>query len=310
MFLCKPLIYSIFIGLEVINIAFGSQTFVALFQTDIKSQKAASADVWLEFSSEIPESKEFTVCHWIKIQFYNSDSVACLWSYCTADNPEQEMICSQVCMKAAYYTSNRNLIFGSGIKVGNNDDADWIWVELKHYRHRTWTHLCWSYSAHTGESKYYHDGIIFGIEYLNVTYYDVALRASNGSSALLFGQEPDKMRGGFQKGQAFIGYLTEFNVWSSTLSDTDILNMGSCRAHTKGNVVKWDKSGILSRNVALEDVPDISFLCNNDPKYLIFPRKMRFSEGQMTCEIHGGAIAVPKSDQESKKILDIVSKHQ
>ena len=72
MFLCKPLIYAIFIGLEVINIALGSQTFVALFQTDIKSQKAASADVWLEFSSEIPESKEFTVCHWIKIKFYNT----------------------------------------------------------------------------------------------------------------------------------------------------------------------------------------------------------------------------------------------
>ena len=310
MFFSKTLIYAIFIELEVVIIALGSQNFIALFQTDIKSQNAASADVWLEFSSQIPLAKEFTVCHWIKIEFYNSDSVACLWSYCKADNPQQEMICLQVCMKAAYHTSNRNLIFGSGMKVGNNDDADWRWVELKYYRHRTWTHLCWSYSAHTGKSKYYHDGTVFGIEYFNVTYYDVALQESNDKSALIFGQEPDKMKGGFQKGQAFLGYLTEFNVWSSALSDTDIILMGSCQGHTKGNVVAWDKSAFLNRNVVLQDVPDISFLCRNDPKFLIFPRKMRFSESQMTCEIHGGDIAVPKSDQESKKILDIVSKHQ
>ena len=37
---------------------------------------------------------------------------------------------------------------------------------------------------------------------------------------------------------------------------------------------------------------------------------MRFSEGETRCKIHGGTLAVPKSDKESKNILDVVSKHK
>ena len=37
---------------------------------------------------------------------------------------------------------------------------------------------------------------------------------------------------------------------------------------------------------------------------------MSFSEGETTCKLHGGNLAVPKSDQDSQKILDIVSRHK
>ena len=93
-------------------------------------------------------------------------------------------------------------------------------IELNNYRHRTWTHLCWSYSAHTGESKYYHNGAILDTEHLNVTIDDLALRASTEMSkyALILGQEQDEVGGGFQKGEAYIGHLSEFNIWNFTLS--------------------------------------------------------------------------------------------
>ena len=52
--------------------AIGMQSFVALFQTDIVGSQSAKSDVWIEFNKNITRAKEFTVCHWIKIKFYNN----------------------------------------------------------------------------------------------------------------------------------------------------------------------------------------------------------------------------------------------
>ena len=78
--------------------------------------------------------------------------------------------------------------------------------KLNHYQQRTWTHLCWSFSSDTGVSKYYQNGKNFGIDILDVAIDDLPLKASYemSNAALIFGQEPDLMRGGFNKGQAFL----------------------------------------------------------------------------------------------------------
>ena len=294
------------------SVVLGVQTFMASFQTDLKSNNLATTKSWIEFSNDIPRTKEFTVCHWIKINLYNSDYAACLWSYCTVESPGHGMDCLQVCMDSAFYTLNRNLVFERGIKLNNHDKGNNKQIELNSYRHRTWTHLCWSFSAQSGESKYYQDGTMFSIEELNVTSADVALRASSDMTdfAFIFGQEPDKIRGGFEKGQAFLGYLSEFNVWNRTLNDKDISDMASCQTIIKGNVVAWEISRLIRRNVVLSNINDISYFCEHLKKYLIFAEKIRFSEGETRCKIHGGTLAVPKSDKESKNILDVVSKHK
>ena len=79
---------ALYIQLHLAYVALGRRTFITSFQTDIKSNILASTNVWVEFSTKIPESKEFTVCHCIKIKYYNSDVAACLWSYCTVENPD------------------------------------------------------------------------------------------------------------------------------------------------------------------------------------------------------------------------------
>ena len=130
------------------------------------------------------------------------------------------MECLQVCMIAVRRTLNRNLQISRTIKLNGYDNVNSKKIELKYYRHRTWTHLCWSFSAITGESKYYHDGNVVGIEQLNVTSDDLALKASNEMHeyALIFGQEQDIIRGGFEEAEAFLGRLSEFNIWNFTLS--------------------------------------------------------------------------------------------
>ena len=312
MFLLNYFVLSLFVQLEMANLVSGKQTFMTSFQTDIKDNSLATTDVWVEFSGQIPQSKEFTVCHWIKIKFYNSESAACLWSYCTVESPRQKMECLEVCMLAVHRTLNRNLFFNREIKLNRHGNVDVKRIKLENYRHRTWTHLCWSFSALTGESKYYHDGQAFGNERFNVTIDNFALKSSSemNDSALIFGQEQDMIRGNFEKGEAYIGHLSEFNIWNFTLDDKDILDMASCETHIKGNVVAWEKSGLITHNVVVEDIEDISNLCKKRSKYVIFPHKMKFSEGETTCKLHGGRLAVPKSENESQAILEIVSKHK
>ena len=55
---------------------------------------------------------------------------------------------------------------------------------------------------------------------------------------------------------------------------------------------------------------DISNLCKHGQRYVIFPQRMKLFDGETTCKIHGGDLAVPKSDQESEQLLNIVSKHK
>ena len=86
--------------------------------------------------------------------------------------------------------------------------------------------------------------------------------------------------------------------------------MALCKTQIKGNVVAWEKSSMLRHNVTVDDIKNVSYFCYTRSKYVIFTEKVRFSEGETLCKIHGGDLAVPKSDQESKAILGIVSKHK
>ena len=105
------LAYALLINVGCTNGLLEKKTFVASFQTDIKGHPWASTDVWLKIPNEIPKSKEFTVCHWIKIKFYNVDNAGCLWSYCTVPNKGQKMECLQVCMPCNKHPANLELLF-------------------------------------------------------------------------------------------------------------------------------------------------------------------------------------------------------
>ena len=230
----------------------------------------------------------------------STDVAAYLWSYCTLETPEEEMECLQTEMRSLHDTNNRILSFARIIKPSNRGKAGYKKIELNYYHHRTWTHLCWSYSAHTGESRYYHDGAVFGTERFNVTKDDIALKSSSEMHdwALILGQEPDKIRGGFAKAQSYLGYISEFNIWNYTLPGKDILDMASCQSQIKGNVVAWKQSELINHNAVVENIRDLSMFCEKRKSLVIFPKKVLLEEAQKTCKIYGGDIVVPKSDQE------------
>ena len=156
----------------------GNQSFVVSFQTDINGPFAAKTNSMIEFSNPISSAEEFTVCHWLKIKFYNLNIAACIWAYCFVQNDGDKMQCLQICLQGVYTTANRNLRIIGEIPLQSYDGIVAIKRQLKIYRHRTWTHLCWSLLATTGISKFYHDGILLGIEKVVVSENDYAIHGS------------------------------------------------------------------------------------------------------------------------------------
>ena len=292
---------------------------MASFQDGLKLSSAPDKNVWLEFLEEIRPSKEFTICHWINIKFFNTGVAANLWSYCTVENKDGPMECLQLCLYGIGDTAYRNLKIGTKIPSREmGQEYRGAFLPLKSYHHRTWNHLCWSLSTITGNSRFYHNGEMIGSQQVNTTHISLALRGSsnmNGAS-FIFGQEPDSIGGGFDKFQAFIGDLSEFNVWNHTLSGYEIYSMAVCKNVRKGNVVSWDLNDWISKdkfgvhNVLMTTFSRLTTLCDISHRFVIFPNRVHYPEAKEVCEIHGGSLAVPHSERENKLFMDIVEKHQ
>ena len=152
---------------------------MASFQTGLDASPKPDTNVWLEFFNEIPTSKEFTVCHWINVKYFNSAIAACLWTYCTVENKDDGMECLSMCLHALEETANRELEIDVGIPLKDKGTKQWVAVDLKLYHHRTWNHLCWSFSAITGFSNFYHNGDMIGSLQINIKDIDLAMKGSS-----------------------------------------------------------------------------------------------------------------------------------
>ena len=298
----------------------GQHFVTASFQTSLEFSSAPVKNVWLEFLHEIPPSKEFTICHWINIKFFNNGHAACLWSYCTVKKQHDSMKCLQLCLYEMQDTANRDLQLKAWIPSRKEGLKDLGMVTtLYSYQHRTWTHLCWTLSTITGSSKFYRNGVpLLSSKTINATDIDLAMKSSSEmyDASFIFGQEPDSIGGDFDRYQAFIGYLTEFNVWNYTLTKTEIHSMAICSSFRKGNIVSWeladsdnsDKFGV--HNVAMERFSHLDTLCKIDPRFVIFPQRVQYPEAKEICKIHGGSLAVPHSERENQLMMDIVKQHK
>ena len=301
---CIDILFMIaLLHMTVLRCVLGQKYFTASFQNRLEAFSEPDENVWIEFLDEIHPSKEFTICHWIKIEFFNSGIDACLWSYCTITNQGDSMQCLQMCLYGTEDSSDRNLKLKVNIPSVKGHLEDWATATLKSYHHRTWTHLCWSLSMITGVSRFYHNGDVIGSKEINISYIDTALKSSTDMEAasFIFGQEPDTIRGNFDKYQAFIGDLSEFNVWNYTLSGPDIYSMAICDRFEKGNIVSWDLTDVMSNkkfgihNVSITELSDPTAICDINPRLVIFPKKVIYPLAKETCNIHGGSLAVPHS---------------
>ena len=296
----------IFLYITNVNYVRSEKTFQMSFQPDIDGPSSATNDAWIEFTNKIMASNDFTICHWIKIRFYNFKYAACLWSYCTIKTSSDKMKCLRICLDADKKSANRNLKLLAHIP--SKSGTMYSSALLQPFQHRTWVHLCWTFSATNGESKFYKNGNLIISEVVDMTDIKNVLFDPDKvhDSAFTFGQEPDAMRGAYDRKEAYLGDLADFNVWNKVLPDADITKIASCENLIAGNVISWDKSNIISYNVEVESVDDHNQFCSKLHQYIIFPERVRYPEAKELCEIHGGNLVVPKSEKENREVMDVV----
>ena len=275
------------------------ETFVVSFQED----GTWSTNQWMRHNAKITGiGKEFTVCHWEKLRYF-STAINSVWAYCYVKNNAVKMKCWQV-----YHETN---LQSAGRKV-NLIGTSFPWsitVDALPYKHRHWNHFCLTYSSIKEISKVYHNGKLMRSE-LEANFTDIENGESVWRSSFIIGQEPDIFEGGYDPAQLFNGEISELNMWSKVLNDEEIGSLSNCSIVIQGDVISWYEENFTINQAKVSRLQNSSLFCDQTKQLVIFPQKKSFKSAKALCNIHGGNLAVPESENEEDEIMKVVSKHK
>jgi hypothetical protein len=99
-----------------------------------------------------------------------------------------------------------------------------------------WHHLSFTWESSSGKVILFIDGIKKG---------EISAVSSGESivhtGALVFGQDQDSYKGGFQQRQSFKGNITSLNMWDRALTASEVSVLASKCPNEEGNVVQWSQ---------------------------------------------------------------------
>ncbi|XP_010904496.1 neuronal pentraxin-2 [Esox lucius] len=102
-----------------------------------------------------------------------------------------------------------------------------------------WHHICITWTTRDGLWEAYQDGQKLGSGDNLAPWHPI-----KPGGAIILGQEQDMVGGRFDATQAFVGELSQVNIWDKVLKPADILTMSNCSSYTPGNVVSWLDNGV------------------------------------------------------------------
>ena len=284
----------------ILDIVIAKHSFIASFQSD----GSWSTDHWMKYDRKISNvQNEFTLCHWEKIRYF-SPSINTIWTYCyiTVES-DGELHCWTL------YQSINLESAGRYVDVVASSKSWSITAYAIQYKHRQWNHICFLYSMSKEIRKIYYNG-----ELVKEEREGNFTRFENGGSVLdsafVIGQEQDVIGGGYDAAQLLNGEISEFNMWNTLLSETEIQFLSKCQSSIRGNVITWKENNFKMNKVDIIDVTDPSFFCKKRKQLVVFPQQKSFQRAKSLCSIHGGVLAVPESKEEEDEIFNIVNRHK
>ena len=96
-----------------------------------------------------------------------------------------------------------------------------------------WHHICATWRSSNGAWRFYKDGVC---QSKGINFKKGYTTSPGGS--LILAQEQDN--NGFDPTQSFQGTLTDVNMWSTVLSDSDIADQASSCFSEEGNLYRWN----------------------------------------------------------------------
>lgn len=121
-----------------------------------------------------------------------------------------------------------------------------------------------------------------------------------GPATVNLGQEADSLGGSFDPYQAFSGKMADFNIWSSTLSDTDIADVYNCKSAKlkEGDVLnmieplslRWTISETnISKEMCRNTVINTNDVSSNS-KFALLTTSASYYQALHFCTIMGGEL--------------------
>lgn len=130
------------------------------------------------------------------------------------------------------------------LMISINEDSDarevglWInneFVNLPHnVRSKDWRNYCITWSSHTGGAELWINGMVGEQRYVRSSY------TISPGGVFILGKDQDGLLG-ISNDDAFVGKMTDVNIWDYVLSAADIRNQMSCKNSSAvvGNVFSW-----------------------------------------------------------------------
>ncbi|XP_066545851.1 neuronal pentraxin-2-like [Amia ocellicauda] len=97
-----------------------------------------------------------------------------------------------------------------------------------------WHHICITWTTRDGLWEAYQDGEKLGSGENLAPWHPI-----KPGGVIILGQEQDTVGGRFDATQAFVGELSQFNMWDRVLRPVDIMNMANCSSYMPGNIIPW-----------------------------------------------------------------------
>ncbi|XP_005807668.1 neuronal pentraxin-2-like [Xiphophorus maculatus] len=165
-------------------------------------------------TKSLPEMYAFTLCMWIKSSA--SPGVGTPFSYGVPGQANEIVL----------------IEWGNNpIELLINDKVAQLPLEV---RDGKWHHICISWTTRDGQWDAYQDGDKLGAGDNLAAWHPI-----KPGGVIILGQEQDVVGGRFDAGQAFVGELSQVNIWDRVLKPAEIRSMANCSAYLAGNVVAW-----------------------------------------------------------------------
>ncbi|KAK2820808.1 hypothetical protein Q5P01_023767 [Channa striata] len=170
-------------------------------------------------TKSLPEMYAFTLCMWIKSAA--SPGIGTPFSYGVPGQANEIVL----------------IEWGNNpIELLINDKVAQLPLEVRDGR---WHHICIAWTTRDGQWDAYQDG-----EKLGTGDNLAAWHPIKPGGVIILGQEQDVVGGRFDAGQAFVGELSQVNVWDRVLKPFEIQSMANCSSYIPGNVISWLASNV------------------------------------------------------------------
>nr|XP_028602541.1 neuronal pentraxin receptor isoform X2 [Podarcis muralis] len=172
--------------------------------------------MYARMKKSLPELYAFTVCMWLKSK--GPAGVGTPFSY-SVPGQSNELVLLE------WGNNPMELII--------NDKVAQLPMSLKS---GMWHHICLTWITRDGIWSAYENGEERGAGDNLASWHPV-----KPHGVIILGQEQDALGGRFDATQAFVGEISQFNMWDHVLTPAEILGLANCTAHLRGNIIHWDE---------------------------------------------------------------------